>query len=120
MENIKLENYLMEFAYNSTDKFDNEWYVFKITHEAELCKIRKTIKKLAKDEIGHNWLYEKDDDTYIKVKKQHIKFIGKFRLEKDRVYKTHLNLKYYDYKDKKGYFAQMFETYVVSDDMDTD
>ena len=54
------------------------------------------------------------------MKKQHIKFTGKFKLIKDRLYKTHLNLKYYDYKDKKGYFAQMFETHVFSDDMDTD
>ena len=109
-KNILLENYLLTFTYKFTDKFDNELYVFRVGHTAELAKIKKEIKKMLKDELTTGFFYEKEGDSYIKVKKQHIKKFNKFKFEKDKVYKTHLNLVYYDYKDKTGYYATMLET----------
>ena len=54
--------------------------------------------------------YEKEGDLFIKVKKQHIKKFNKLKFEKEKVYKTNLNLVYYDYKDKQGYYGNMYDT----------
>ena len=109
-KNILLENYLLTFAYKFTDKFDNELYVFRVSHTAEMAKIKKEIKKMIKDNLTTGFTYEKEGELYIKVKKQHIKKFSKFKFDKDKVYKTQLNLAYYDYKDKQGYYASMYET----------
>ena len=65
---------------------------------------------MRKDELLTGFLYEKDGETYIKVKKQHIKKITQLKLVKEENYKTQFNLVYYDFKDKKGYYAQIIET----------
>ena len=119
-KNILLEDFLLKFVYKFTDKFDNELYVFKVSHDAELCKIKKEIKKMKKDDLTMGWTYEKDGDLYIKVKKKNLKKSNKFNFEKDDVYKTHLNLVYYDYMDKKGYFCTMHETEYQKDVFDSD
>ena len=107
-KNILLEHFLLTFAYKFTDKFDNELYVFRVSRTAEMIKIKKEIKKMIKDNNRiHIW---EEGYLYIKVKKQHIKKFNKFKFDKDKVYKTQLNLAYYDYKDKQGYYANMYET----------
>ena len=108
--NILLENFLLTFAYDFTDKFDNELYVFRVSHTAELAKIKKEIKKMKKENLTIGFFYEKEGDSYIKIKKQHIKKFNKIKFEKEKVYKTHLNLVYYDYKEKQGYYATMIDT----------
>ena len=39
----------MEFAYNFIDNFENERFVFWISNEVELTKIKKEIKKVKKE-----------------------------------------------------------------------
>ena len=114
--NILLESFLLTFAYDFTDQFDNELYVFRVSHAAELAKIKKEIKKMKKENLTIGFFYEKEGDSYIKVKKQHIKKFNKIKFEKEKVYKTHLNLVYYDYKEKQGYYATMTETTEESSD----
>ena len=65
---------------------------------------------MKKENLTMGFTYEKDNILYIKVKKQRIKKFTKFKFEKDKVYKTHLNLVYSDYKGKQGYYATMSET----------
>jgi hypothetical protein len=108
--NILLENFLLTFAYDFTDQFDNELYVFRVSQAAELAKIKKEIKKMKKENLIMGFTYEKDDNLFIKLKKQHIKKFNKFKFEKGNIYKTHLNLVYYDYKEKQGYYATMTDT----------
>ena len=60
--------------------------------------------------------YTKDNELYIKVKRQHIKKLNKLTLEKENMYKTNLNLTYYDYKDKQGFFTTMIDTKEVKSD----
>ena len=50
-KNILLENFLLTFAYDFTDQFDNELYVFRVSHTAEMAKIKKEIKKMKKKTI---------------------------------------------------------------------
>jgi len=120
-KNILLDNFLLTFAYKFIDKFETELYVFKVSHDAELIKIKKEIKKMKKDDLTMGWTYEKDGDLYIKVKKKNIKRCNKFKFEKDDVYKTHLNLVYYDFKDKQGYYVTMTDTTLdKSDCFDSD
>ena len=109
-QNILLEHFLLEFAYKFTDKFENELYIFKVAHDAEEIKIKKEIKKMKKDNLTLGFFYEKEGDLYIKVKKRQIKKLNKFNFEKSKAYRTHLNLIYYDYNDKKGFCASMTET----------
>ena len=109
-KNILIENCLLTFAYDFTDQFDNELYVFRVSHTAEMAKIKKEIKKMKKENLTIGFTYEKEGDLFIKVKKQHIKKFNKLKFEKEKVYKTHLNLVYYDYKDKQGYYATMIDT----------
>ena len=108
--NILLDNFLLEFAYNFTDNFGNELYVFRVSNEVELTKMKKEIKKMKKENLTMGFTYEKDNVLYIKVKKQHIKKFTKFKFEEDNTYKTHLNLVYYDYKEKQGYYCTMIDT----------
>ena len=115
-KNILLESFLLTFAYDFTDKFDNELYVFRVSHAAELAKIKKEIKKMKKENLTIGFFYEKEGDSFIKVKKQHIKKFNKIKFEKEKVYKTHLNLVYYDYKEKQGYYATMIDTTEESSD----
>jgi len=65
---------------------------------------------MKKENLIMGFTYEKDDNLFIKLKKQHIKKFNKFKFEKGNIYKTHLNLVYYDYKDKQGYYATMTDT----------
>ncbi len=108
--NILLDNFLLEFAYNFTDNWGNELYVFRFAHEPEQIKIKKEIKKMKKENLIMGFTYEKDDNLFIELKKQHIKKFNKFKFEKGNIYKTHLNLVYYDYKEKQGYYCTMNET----------
>jgi hypothetical protein len=71
---------------------------------------------MKKENLTIGFFYEKEGDSYIKVKKQHIKKFNKIKFEKEKVYKTHLNLVYYDYKEKQGYYATMTETTEESSD----
>ena len=65
---------------------------------------------MKKENLTMGFTYEKDDNLFIKLKKQHIKKFNKFKFEKGNIYKTHLNLVYYDYKEKQGYYATIHET----------
>ena len=65
---------------------------------------------MKKENLTLGFTYEKDNNLYIKVKKQHIKKINKIKFEKGENYKTHLNLVYYDYKEKQGFYASLIET----------
>ena len=40
-KNILLESFLLTFADDFTDKFDNELYVFRVSHTAEMAKIKR-------------------------------------------------------------------------------
>ena len=119
-KNILLEHFLLTFSYTFADKFDNDLYVFRVSHDAELIKIKKEIKKMLKDNLTTGFFYEKDGNLYIKVKKQHIKKYSKFKFGKDKVYKTQLNLVYYDYKEKQGYYASMYDTTEEPNEFDSD
>ena len=66
--NILLESFLLTFAYDFTDKFDNELYVFRVSHTAEMAKIKKEIKKMKKENLTIGFFYEKEGDSFIKVK----------------------------------------------------
>ena len=116
-KNILLENFHMQFIYKFDDKFENTIYVFKVINDNFLNKIKKEIKKMKKDELITSFTYEKDNELYIKVKSQHIKQLKKTKFEKEENYKTHLNLVYYDFKDKKGYYASMYDTELVKNDV---
>ena len=50
-KNILLESFLLTFAYDFTDKFDNELYVFRVSHTAEMAKINKEIEKMKKENL---------------------------------------------------------------------
>ena len=63
----------------------------------------------------HNGIVAKDNELYIKVKQQHIKQLKKLNFEKENVYKTNLNLIYYD-KDQQGYYTSMVDTKEVKSD----
>ena len=126
-KNILLDDFQMQFVYKFTDKFDNELYVFKVIKENDLKRIKKEIKKMEKDNLTTGFTYTKDNLTdgftytkeselYIKVKQKHIKQLKKLNFEKENVYKTNLNLVYYDYKDKQGYFTTMIDTKEVQSD----
>ena len=126
-KNILLDDFQMQFVYKFTDKFDNELYVFKVIKENDLKRIKKEIKKMEKDSLTTGFTYTKDNLTdgftytkeselYIKVKQKHIKQLKKLNFEKENVYKTNLNLVYYDYKDKQGYFTTMIDTKEVKSD----
>jgi hypothetical protein len=126
-KNILLDDFEMQFVYKFTDKFDNELYVFKVIKENDLKRIKKEIKKMEKDNLTTGFTYTKDNLTdgftytkeselYIKVKQKHIKQLKKLNFEKENVYKTNLNLTYYDYKDKQGFFTTMIDTKEVKSD----
>ena len=119
-KNILLEDFQMQFIYKYDDKFENTLYVFKVNKEDDLKKIKKEIKKMKKDELLTGFYYEKEDELYIKVKSQHIKKLKKINFEKEDNYKTHLNLVYYDFRDKKGYYTSMYETKEVKSDVFSD
>ena len=110
----------MQFIYKYDDKFENTLYVFKVNKEDDLKKIKKEIKKMKKDELLTGFYYEKEDELYIKVKSQHIEKLKKIDFEKEDNYKTHLNLVYNDFRDKKGYYASMYETKEVKSDVFSD
>ena len=61
-------------------------------------------------------LHIQKSELYIKVKQKHIKQLKKLNFEKENVYKTNLNLVYYDYKDKQGFFTTMIDTKEVKSD----
>ena len=103
----------MEFVYNFVDKFENEIYVFKVYDESHLHKVKKLIKKMLKEELLTGFFYEKEGQIYIKVKKQHIKKINKLKFEKEKQYNSDLNLVYYDFKDKQGYYASICHTQII-------
>ena len=126
-KNILLDDFQMQFVYKFTDKFDNELYVFKVIKENDLKRIKKEIKKMekdnlttrftnTKDNLTNGFTYTKESELYIKVKQKHIKQLKKLNFEKENVYKTNLNLTYYDYKDKQGYFTTMIDTKEVKSD----
>ena len=115
-KNILLDDFQMQFVYKFTDKFDNELYVFKVNKDNDLKRIKKEIKKMEKENLTSGFTYTKDNELYIKVKQQHIKKLKKLNLEKENMYKTNLNLTYYDYKDKQGYFTTMIDTKEVKSD----
>ena len=115
-KNILLDDFEMQFVYKFTDKFDNELFVFKVIKENDLKRIKKEIKKMEKDNLTIGFTNTKDNELYIKVKQQHIKKLNKLNLEKENMYKTNLNLTYYDYKDKQGFFTTMIDTKEVKSD----
>ena len=115
-KNILLDDFEMQFVYKFTDKFDNELYVFKVIKDNDLKRIKKEIKKMEKDNLTTGFTYTKDNELYIKVKQQHIKKLNKLNLEKEHMYKTNLNLTYYDYKDKQGFYTVMIDTKEVKSD----
>ena len=115
-KNILLSDFQMQFVYKFTDKFDNELFVFKINKDDDLKRIKKEIKKMEKDNLTTGFTYTKDNELYIKVKQQHIKQLKKLNLEKENMYKTNLNLTYYDYKDKQGFYTVMIDTKEVKSD----
>ena len=115
-KNILLDDFEMQFVYKFTDKFDNELFVFKVIKDNDLKRIKKEIKKMEKDNLTIGFTYTKDNELYIKVKQQHIKKLKKLNLEKENMYKTNLNLTYYDYKDKQGYYTTMIDTKEVKSD----
>ena len=115
-KNILLDDFEMQFVYKFTDKFDNELYVFKVIKDNDLKRIKKEIKKMEKENLTMGFTYTKDNELYIKVKQQHIKKLKKLNLEKENMYKTNLNLTYYDYKDKQGYYTVMIDTKEVKSD----
>ena len=115
-KNILLDDFEMQFVYKFTDKFDNELYVFKVIKDNDLKRIKKEIKKMEKENLTMGFTYTKDNELYIKVKQQHIKKLNKLNLEKEHMYKTNLNLTYYDYKDKQGYYTVIIETKEVKSD----
>ena len=108
-KNILLDKFIVQYIYKFTDKFDNELYIFKVNDEVSFIKIKKILKQAKKDNLITNFSYEKDDELFIKVKKQHIKTTTKVKFEKEQCYESHLNLVYYDYKDKTGYYATMID-----------
>ena len=116
-KNILLADFQMQFIYKFDDKFENTIYVFKVIQQDVLKKINKEINKMKKDDILTGFTYTKDDELYIKVKSQHIKKLNKIKFEKEENYKTHLNLVYYDFKDKKGYYATMYDTELIKNDV---
>ena len=63
---------------------------------------------------------KKETELYIKVKSRHIKQLKKINFEKDENYKTLLNLVYYDFKDKKGFYITMTDTKLVKSDDNSD
>jgi hypothetical protein len=126
-KNILLDDFEMQFVYKFTDKFDNELFVFKVIKENDLKRIKKEIEKMEKDNLTTGFTYTKDNLTdgftytkeselYIKVKQKHIKQLKKLNFEKENVYKTNLNLTYYDYKDKQGFYTTMIDTKEVQSD----
>ena len=126
-KNILLDDFEMQFVYKFTDKFDNELYVFKVIKDNDLKRIKKEIKKMekenlttgftyTKDNLTDGFTYKKESELYIKVKQKHIKQLKKLNLEKENMYKTNLNLTYYDYKDKQGYYTVMIDTKEVKSD----
>ena len=126
-KNILLDDFEMQFVYKFTDKFDNELYVFKVIKDNDLKRIKKEIKKMekenlstgvtyTKDNLADGFTYKKESELYIKVKQQHIKQLNKLNLEKEHMYKTNLNLTYYDYKDKQGFYTVMIDTKEVKSD----
>ena len=126
-KNILLDDFEMQFVYKFTDKFDNELFVFKVIKDNDLKRIKKQIKKMEKDNLTTGFTYTKDNLTdgftykkeselYIKVKQKHIKQLKKLNLEKENMYKTNLNLTYYDYKDKQGFYTVMIDTKEVKSD----
>ena len=115
-KNILLDDFEMQFVYKFTDKFDNELYVFKVIKDNDLKRIKKEIKKMEKENLTMGFTYTKDNELYIKVKQQHIKKLKKLNLEKENMYKTNLNLTYYDYKDKQGFYTVMIDTKEVKSD----
>ena len=116
-KNILLADFEMQFVYKFDDKFDNEIYVFKVNKDTELKKLKKEIKKMEKDNLQTGFTYEKDKEVYIKVKSQHVKKLKKINFEKESIYKTNLNLVYYDYKDKQCFYASMYETNEIKEDV---
>ena len=116
-KNIWLSDFQMQYIYKFTDKFDNDLYVFKVNKDSELKKIKKEIKKMEKDNLLTGFTYEKENELYIKVKSQHIKKLKKINFEKEENYKTHLNMVYYDFKDKQGYYATMIDTKEIKSDV---
>ena len=115
-KNILLDDFQMQFVYKFTDKFDNELFVFKVNKDNDLKRIKKEIKKMEKDNLTTGFTYTKDNELYIKVEQQHIKKLKKLNLEKENMYKTNLNLTYYDYKDKQGFYTVMIDTKEVKSD----
>ena len=115
-KNILLDDFEMQFVYKFTDKFDNELFVFKVIKDNDLKRIKKEIKKMEKENLTMGFTYTKDNELYIKVKQQHIKKLNKLNLEKEHMYKTNLNLTYYDYKDKQGFYTVMIDTKEVKSD----
>ncbi len=115
-KNILLDDFQMQFVYKFTDKFDNELYVFKVVRENDIKRMKKEIKKMEKENLTIGFTYTKDNELYIKVKQQHIKKLKKINLEKENMYQTNLNLVYYDYKDKQGFFTTMHDSKEVKSD----
>ena len=116
-KNILLEDFHLTCIYKFDDKFDNTIYVFKVDKESDLKKIKKEIKKMEKDNLLTGFTYTKDDELYIKVKSQHIKKLNKINFKKEENYKTHLNLVYYDFKEKIGFYASMHDTKEIKSDV---
>jgi hypothetical protein len=69
-----------------------------------------------KDNLTTGFTYTKESELYIKVKQQRIKQLKKRNFGKENFYKTNLNLIYYDYKDKQGYYTTMFDAKEVKSD----
>ena len=120
--NVSLSEFVFEFIYNITDKFNNDLYVFKVSNSECLKKLKKFLKK--QEGLLTNFTYTKDDEQYIKIKKQHIKQFNKIKFIKNNTYKTDLNLVYFDYMEKQGYYGSLYNTTdanteVFSDDSST-
>ena len=116
-KNILLADFQMQFIYKFDDEFENTLYVFKVINDNFLKKINKEINKMKKDDILTGFTYTKDDELYIKVKSQHIKKLNKIKFEKEESYKTNLNLVYYNFNDKIGYYASMYDTELIKNDV---
>ena len=87
------------------DKFDKQQYVFKVNHEASLKKLSSFLKK--NENMKTSFTFRKECEPYIKVKPCHIKGFNDIAFVKNHSYKSVLNLVYYEYLDKKGFYPKI-------------
>ena len=100
--NVKLHDIKIKYLSTKTDKYNNEFSYYRIENENFASKVDDIIKNV-EDNISFPWFLGKENNYLLRIKKRYLKDDEKISGE------ATINLKLYEYQNKKGYYINKIE-----------